>query len=150
MYFIEALRLARRKHRVHLWAYVIMPNHVHLLVFPTHESTKIDAFEYTLKVSVARKALHYLRTHNPDGLKFVATGQRHTPYRFWLDGGGYDQNVVEFSAVHNVTEYIHNNPVRAGLCEYAEAWKWSSAQEWEQEGSGILPVDRDSYPFLSG
>jgi len=46
-----------------------------------------------------------------------------------------------------MTNYIHNNPVRAGLCEFAEDWKWSSAQEWEKEGTGILPIDRDTYPF---
>ena len=150
MYFIDALQRARKKHRVHLWAYVIMPNHVHLLVFPTASNTTMDAFETTIKVSVSRRALAYVRANNPAGLRYMATGQSHTPYRFWFDGGGYDQNVIALDAVKNMTEYIHNNPVRAGLCEYAEAWKWSSAQEWEKEGTGIIPVDRDTYPFLPG
>ncbi len=147
LYFVHALRLARKKHAVHIWAYVIMPTHVHVLVFSTRDKVTVDEFEGTVKLPVSRKALSYLRKNNPSGMKLLATGQVHTPYRFWLDGGGYDQNVVALDAVRNMTDYIHNNPVRAGLCEYAEDWKWSSAQEWEKEGSGILPLDRDTYPY---
>jgi REP element-mobilizing transposase RayT len=39
----DALGLARRKHPIHIWAYVIMPEHVHLLLWPTSDGFEVKA-----------------------------------------------------------------------------------------------------------
>lgn len=147
-YFIDALELMRRKHNVHIWAYVIMPEHVHLIIWPANKHYNMDAILTTVKLSVSRKAMHYLRTENPAGLKQLYTGQKHAPYRFWLAGGGYDRNVIETKSLGYMVDYTHNNPVRRGLVENPMDWKWSSAGEWESEGSGVLRLDRESFPSL--
>jgi hypothetical protein len=49
-------------------------------------------------------------------------------YRFWQRGAGYDRCLYEPKAIWNAIEYIHQNPVRAGLCRRAEEWEWSSAR----------------------
>jgi len=146
-YVVDALERARVKFGFHLWAYVIMPTHVHLLIFPTGEGDDMGKIESAIKVSVSRKAMNYLRRENPAGLKLLATGEVGTPYRFWMAANGYDHNVVSREATGKIVEYIHNNPVIAGLCTEPEAWAWSSAREWAKEGSGPLRIDRDSLPI---
>ena len=147
-YFIAGLERMRRLHHVNIWAYVIMPEHVHLLIYPVYADYDMEKMLATVKLSVSRRALGYLRKHNPAGLRQLSTGQVHTPYRFWLAGGGYDRNTVSFRALKHMIEYTHNNPVRRGLALDAVAWKWSSAQEWAVEGSGPLRLDRDTLPPL--
>ncbi len=143
-YVIDVLDRARSKFNFDLWAYVIMPNHVHLLLFSREEIYDMAKIETSIKLSVSRRALDYLRKHNPEGLRHLATGQRSTPYRFWQQGNGYDQNLNTLAAARSIGEYIHNNPVRAGLCVNPEDWAWSSAREWLKEGSGPLSLDRGS------
>jgi len=145
-YFLDALDRARAAHGFNLWAYVIMPNHAHVLLFPRREVHDMGSIESSIKLSVSRRALEFLREHNPDGLSLLATGHVHTPYRFWMSGNGYDKNLVSQDAARNIVAYIHANPVRAGICDGPEDWPWSSAREWAEEGSGLLSIDRESFP----
>ena len=71
-----------------------------------------------------------------------------THYRFWQRGGGYDRNVVEPVTVYHQIDYIHNNPVRRGLCENSEDWPWSSARFYE--GRLDVPLRMDPLPTLDG
>jgi putative transposase len=64
-WFIEALEQARRKLRLFLWAYVIMPEHVHVLLCPCAADYQVRLIRTALKVPVQRKALRYVREHAP-------------------------------------------------------------------------------------
>src|SRR5688500_12302968 len=63
----QAIHLARVKHGFDLWAYVFMPEHVHLVICPTaaYDISKILA---TIKQSVTRKALAFVQTQAPSFL----------------------------------------------------------------------------------
>lgn len=145
-YLAEALYTARLRHPFRLWAYAVMPEHVHLIVWPCREGTSTHSFLHTVKQSVARRATNYLRRHNPTGLRHLATGQPSDAYRFWQDGPGYDRNITNAKTLAYMVDYVHNNPVRRGLCACAEDWKWSSAADWAGLGPGPLRLDKDSYP----
>jgi len=114
-YLIRAIHSARLKHHFHLWAYVIMPDHVHLLIWPVKEDYSISRILKTIKQSSARQATNYLRKCNPKGLEQLATNQRHDTYRFWQDGGGYDRNISSLETLRFMVDYIHDNPVRKQL-----------------------------------
>jgi hypothetical protein len=45
-----------------------------------------------------------------------------------------------------MVNYTHNNPVRRGLAAEPTEWVWSSAGEWEQEGTGLIRLDLESFP----
>ncbi len=47
--------------------------------------------------------------------------------RFWQRGGGYDRNLWSPERIRDAVEYIHANPVVAGLCARPQDWAWSSA-----------------------
>jgi putative transposase len=145
-YLVEAIIEAKRKHVFDLWAYVVMPEHVHLLICPHEEPYSVAAILRSIKQPVSRRAMIYLRQHNPEGLARLATGSSTVPYRFWQAGGGYDRNMTSVETIVKAAKYIHENPVRRGLVACADAYPYSSARDWETGTSGLLPIDFDSFP----
>jgi len=136
-WFIEQLEEARKIFHFDLWAYVIMPEHVHLLVYPDKQITDIGAVAGEIKEAVARRAIQFLQEHAPEWIERITVieGNRKRR-RFWQPGGGYDRNAVELTTVRKMIEYIHQNPVRRGLVARPEDWPWSSARWY----AGIRPV----------
>lgn len=122
------------KHPFDLWAYVLMPEHVHLLILP-HEGTRISAILQAVKQPVAQRA----------GARARNTGEAH---RFWQAGGGYDRNMRTVREVHEKFSYIHENPVLRGLVERPEGWPWSSARTWVTGEVGPITIDRENCPVL--
>jgi putative transposase len=143
-YLAQAVEQAKQKHAFHVWAYVIMPEHVHLLIWPAMEVYSISAILKSIKQSVSRKAVTWLKANNPAGLRCMATAQAGKPYQFWQDGGGYDRNIRNAKALREMMGYIHDNPVKRGLVERAEDWLWSSARDWAGQEPGPIPIDRES------
>jgi putative transposase len=133
----EALDKARAECGFQLWAYVIMPEHVHLLVCPGDFPEKMSRFLQVVEEPVARKAIRYLEANAPHWLARIrvreGTRERH---RFWQPGGGYDRNITSAEMLRAAIEYIHANPVRRGLVARAEDWEWSSARWF----AGLRPV----------
>ncbi|MGO9260090.1 MAG: REP-associated tyrosine transposase [Bryobacteraceae bacterium] len=89
-------------------AWVIMPNHVHVLLRP---STSLSEITRWLKGSTARKA----------NLILGLTGQA-----FWQDES-FDHRVRDEVELDRIARYIENNPVSAGLAAKPSDWPWSSA-----------------------
>jgi len=145
-YLVDAIVASRKKHDFDLWAYVFMPDHVHLVICPRKEDYSISGVLRSIKQPVARRAIQYLKRSNPTGLKCLATGDRDDPYRFWQKGGGYDRNITEVETLVQSVQYIHNNPVRKGLVKTADQWCYSSAADWLNTGSGPISIDFDSFP----
>jgi putative transposase len=152
LWFVEALEQARRKHGFHLWAWVIMPEHVHVLLWPPFHliSTdpnsmqgRIEGILTSLKRPVGVKAVAFLRENAPDYLaRLTVSNAKRTYHRFWQAGSGHDENVSEPAALHALVEYVHLNPVRRGLVNRAEDWPWSSARDWQQLPDPLLKVNR--------
>jgi putative transposase len=140
---IEAISEARRNLDFDLWAYVIMPEHVHLLIHPRREKYRIEHIVAALKrpVSVQAKE-HLLATGNDNWLRRLTVQKgRRKVFQFWLPGGGHDHNMRNERPVFAVIDYIHGNPIRRGLVERAIDWRWSSAGFWEGDRSGPLEMD---------
>ena len=145
-YLVDSIISSREKHQFDLWAYIFMPNHVHLLICPRTENYSISSILLSIKQPVSRRAINYLKVNNRNGLKSLATHQTHRPYRFWQKGGGYDRNITKVSTVVDSAHYLHNNPVRKGLVKSADEWYYSSAADWQGTGQGPIPVDFESFP----
>lgn len=142
-WFLEALASARTRCNLALWAYVIMPEHVHVLVGPREAVYEVRLIRTALKVPVQRTALAYLRRHAPHFLGRLRDEQPNADvhYRFWQRGGGYDRNITDPATLRAVIEYIHNNPVRRGLVSRATDWPWSSARFYAGMADAGLPMD---------
>ncbi len=142
----DSLQKARTELNFALWAYVFMPNHVHLLIWPREREYSISRILHRIKQPVAQKAIAWLKTHNPEGLRVLDTGHTSQRYRFWQKGGGYDRNIRQIDALIQCVHYIHLNPVRKRLVQAPQEWFYSSAAEWDKAGTGPLSVDRQDWP----
>lgn len=128
-WLVDAIDRARTLHDYSLWAYVIMPDHVHLLIRPNKQEYQIAGILKSIKQSVSRKAIAYLCRDAPNWLMHIAVHSPGKPvtYRFWQRGGGYDRNIIQSQTLLNALDYIHANPVRRGLVSRPDDWVWSSA-----------------------
>ena len=132
-----------------LWAYVIMPEHAHVVLLP-REQVRISSILTTIKQSSSKRALHWVRQNAPAFLAQMAdvqpNGTRH--YRFWQRGGGYDRNLRTVQDVHEKIGYVHANPVRRGLVSEPDEWQWSSCRAWTTGENRPIALDRESLPPL--
>ena len=145
---IEAIHRATTEHKFHLWAYVLMPEHVHLLVCPIEPLYSTSAFLRSVKKSVANRAVGFVRRNAPAFLDRMADRRPNesVTYRFWQKARGYDRNLWEARYVWQMIDYIHANPVRRSLCERPEDWPWSSAANYARSRTGPLTIAFDSLP----
>ena len=125
----RALDEARTSARILLFAYVIMMDHLHLLT--SRPSTTSDVLR-VLKGVTARRVIDFLKENSYISslakLQHSAR-ERNFKYSLWQ----VEKNVLPVFSEGMFMEklnYIHNNPVRAGLVERAVDYRWSSARIW--------------------
>jgi putative transposase len=139
----EAIETARSEQVFDLWAYVFMPEHVHLVIRPRRVPYEVAAIRKAIKEPVGREAVAYLACHSRPWLDRITRRRgRRVESLFWKSGGGYDRNVTEPRTLARMIDYIHLNPVRRGLVERAADWTWSSAGWFEGQGRNDLVPDR--------
>ncbi len=146
-WLVDAIEKARETHHFHLWAFVIMPEHVHLMIHPT-TSYNISRILSSLKQPVAKRAIFFVRREAPRFLPKMTDRQPNgkTSIRFWQRGGGYDRNLWLPAHIWETIDYIHANPVRRRLCDSPANWTWSSACNYLDDTQGALRIDTDSLP----
>jgi putative transposase len=112
-----------------LAAFVLMPEHVHLLVVPTSPDPRIDLYLAKIKQPFSKSIKELLEQQTSPLLARLTVRERpgKTCFRFWQEGPGYDRNLNASKAIAASLDYIHLNPVRRGLVDRAVDWKWSSA-----------------------
>jgi REP element-mobilizing transposase RayT len=119
---MESLLLHDDNRRCRLLAWVIMPNHVHVLVeiWTTPMGKLVQAWK---KISA----------------DFV-NGRMGRRGQWWQEDY-FDRYIRDEAHFQKAVRYIENNPVKAGLVKEPKAWAWSSAK-WRPEGFGLQPVRR--------
>jgi putative transposase len=141
----DAIDTARQQCDFSLWAYVFMPEHAHLLIYPRGDMYSIADIRHAIKRPVGMKAVQYIQANAPHWLpKITRRRGNKTERLFWQSGGGYDRNIDQSATLTREIDYIHLNSVRRGLCQTADEWKWSSAG-WFL-GTTASPLAPDSIP----
>jgi putative transposase len=140
---LDAIIQARQKQMFDLLAYVIMPEHVHIILTPKPEIL-IRNILTSLKQPVSKRALLWVRQNAPSFLKQMEDRQPNgeVHYRFWQRGSGYDRNLRSRDDITEKIEYIHSNPVRRKLAEKCSDWPWSSHHAWTTGNDAPIPIDR--------
>ncbi len=142
-WLLDALKRAQRRWDFELWAYVIMPDHVHLLICPRQVDYQLSSILRAIKQPVAQQAVSYLHRHAPPWLKRlrVVRSNGRVEHRFWQQGGGYDRNIVQAKTAWATVQYIHANPVRRELAACPTDWPWSSARWYAGLDNVLLEMD---------
>ena len=111
--------------RYRLIAWCIMPNHVHVLIEPAISLPKIlqswKSFTGSWAIS-----------HNTELGLGIPIPVKATKNQFWMREY-WDRYIRDEKHFHSTINYIHNNPVKAGLCKAACDWPWSSAYSGQQQ-----------------
>ena len=142
-WMVDGIGLTRQKNPFDLWEWVIMPEHVHLILMP-HANVRIASILTTMKQSVSRRAIRWLNENAPEFLTELLDEQPNGKRsdRFWQRGGGYDRNLRSTRDVHEKLAYVHQNPVKRGLVEKPEQWTWSSAHAWSTGSDVPISIER--------
>ncbi len=148
-WLVESIGNARDKYNFSLWAYVFMPDHIHLLIRPKEKYYSISKILSTIKRPVGRKIISHLKSTDAADIEKLRTGWKGDHYRFWQKGGGYDRNITRTDTLSACVRYIHRNPVRKKLAASPEDWYFSSAAVWANIREGPLVVDRDDWPVFT-
>jgi putative transposase len=106
-----------------VYGYVVMPDHVHLLVSETERATLATAIK-SLKQGISRRLIEDNASH------------------FWQKRY-YDLNIRNRRQFIEKLGYIHRNPVRAGLCEQPGDWRWNSFTHYATGTEGTVEIESE-------
>jgi putative transposase len=121
--FEQSLERTRRRYGFCVLGYVVMPEHVHLLLSEPEDGTLATALQ-ALKQSVSRT----LALRNPEP--------------FW-EARYYDFNVWTAKKHTEKLKYLHRNPVVRGLAAEPEGWRWSSCRHYLTGVEGIVEIESE-------
>jgi len=136
---VRELARARELLGFRLVGYVVMPEHVHVLLSEPQRGTPSTVL-HDLKLRVARR-LRQRPRHAPAGQMALPFGEWRQPLRAFWQARFYDFNVYTEKKKKEKLEYMHSNPVARGLVRHPEDWAWSSWSNYAKKGQGLIPVD---------
>jgi len=137
--FVRALGEVRKKYRIQLVGYVVMPEHVHFLIGESKLGMP-STVVHSLKLRVSKRMRRRVREKS--------SGQQMLPFRreemelpqFWQKRF-YDFNVYSAAKQREKLEYMHRNPVTRGLVDDPKDWVWSSYSSYSGRGSALVEID---------
>jgi len=118
--FETALERVRYGYGLRVYGYVVMPDHVHLLLSETSRQTLADALK-SLKQGVSRRLIG---------------GSGH----FWQKRYS-DFNILTAAKFTQKLRYVYRNPVRAGLYSLPGDWEWSSFSHYATGCEGRVEIE---------
>ena len=122
--FVRELAKVRDELDFRLIGYVVMPEHVHLLVSEPQDGTPSTVLQ-KLKLRVARK-LRKQRRNAPPGQMRLPFEEGGEPLRSFWQARFYDFNVYSERKRIEKLNYMHANPVTRKLVDHPKDWRWSS------------------------
>jgi putative transposase len=137
--FLKVLGDVRSRYKFCLVGYVVMPEHVHLLIGEPKRANPSKVIQ-ALKQSVSRRLRNKSRRKvSPKQLRLgfsVAEKHPHLWQRRF-----YDFNVWSYKKKLEKLRYMHFNPVKRGLVRDPNDWPWSSYSFYEGRDDGLLKMD---------
>jgi len=137
--FVQILDGVRLRHEFRMIGYVVMPEHVHLLIGEPMNGSPSKVLQ-VLKQKVSR-ALPRKPTGQIAGrLGLESEGSEAEEEAFW-QRRFYDFNVWNLLKVKEKLDYMHANPVTRGLVEHPKDWPWSSWSHYALGEGGLIRID---------
>ena len=132
---IKELQKTQSLFELNIVSYVIMTSHIHLLL----------GFR---DIRVLSKCIQSFKSITSRQIKqFEIQDLADNDYKFWKPR--FDDLIIHSEKQLKIKiDYIHNNPVKAGLVESAADWLYSSAVDWLTSKEGLIKIDKD-YKWLT-
>ncbi|MCW8131990.1 MAG: transposase [Planctomycetota bacterium] len=136
--FLGVLGRELANHKGYCGGFVIMPNHVHLLLWLS-DGGPLSTFVQELKQISSFRIHSLFKKQYPEYMKRIEN-----PKAIW-QAGYYAFRIYSKEKAIQKLEYMHRNPVRAGLADTPEDWPWSSAQFYENGRQVGVPVSMEHF-----
>jgi REP element-mobilizing transposase RayT len=139
---IAALRYRQETQGWKVYGYVILENHMHMIVQTESLSGELSRF----KSFTARTLIDYLQDCHAEHFlhQFAYFRKQHKmdrDYQLWEEGA-HPQLIESEDVLRQKLDYIHQNPVKRGYVDHAEDWRYSSARNYAGL-AGLMPVYTD-------
>ncbi len=149
---VESLDFCIKNKGMILYGYVIMTNHIHLVVQSRDE--KLSDLIRDFKKFTARNILNAIENNNESRKDWMLkrfefaskSHSRNEKHQFWKYGN-HPEEVFSEKFLWQKLDYIHSNPVRAGIVEKATHYIYSSASNYEN-GTGLLNIEIAKNPVI--
>jgi putative transposase len=125
--FVQILDHVRVRYGFRLIGYVVMPEHVHLLISEPAKGDPSTVLQ-VLKQSVSKKLLR------------KPSGAHRSLEHFW-QRRFYDFNVWSGKKITEKLQCMHLNPVKRELVVHPKDWPWSSWSHYANGKNGLIPID---------
>ena len=141
----DSLNYYRHRHAFKLLGHVTMPDHVHLLLWPSGESTISDIMRDWKKFTATRLIRQATVEGNEEWcLAFQKAGRKtgRSSKKVWQDSF-WDTNIYSERFLRQKLNYLHRNPVRAGLVDSPEDYVYSSYHSYVFGEQWLIETDRE-------
>ncbi len=147
---VDGFRLLQNEFRICMIAYVVMPEHMHFILYPhppgDDRPIPISTLLHRLKMHIAVKGKERLRQIWRvrrclwcDPLNRWARGEFSKQNIFNIRG--HDFNITRHDTLLEKIDYCHKNPVARGLVDDAGDWRWSSFRFYECDDRSVIAMD---------
>ncbi|MEI6707625.1 MAG: transposase [Methylococcales bacterium] len=139
---LNALQHRQQHNGWKIYGYVILENHLHLVVQSEDLLAELPLF----KSYTARQLIDHLKECHAERLlkqmAFFCKSHKHDrEYQCWEEGS-HPQLIQNEEMLRQKLDYIHFNPVKRGYVDKPEHWRYSSARNYAGM-EGLMPVDMD-------
>jgi REP element-mobilizing transposase RayT len=141
---IDELDFRRRNKGLLVHAYVLMPNHLHMII----SSEPPDALPHImrdLKRSTSREITRRLQEDRQGPvlwrMRRAVDPCKENDYRVW-QRGYHPIAIFTPDFLRGKLDYLHANPVRKGYVRAPEEWLYSSAYDYAHDATGVMEIDR--------
>jgi len=142
---IDSLNYYRYKYRFKILGYVIMPDHIHLIVWP-QDQPAISEFMRDFKKFTAVRLIRQAEVENASAIlqAFANAGEatKRCDHKIWQDSY-WDTNIFTERFLRQKLHYIHRNPVRANLVANPAEYPYSSYRNYALNDESLIAIDRD-------
>ncbi len=137
----DSLKFLQKSDNLKITAYVILENHLHMIVSSDDISKTMAKF----KSYTAKELINLLQKSNAktilEQLAFYKKAHKtETTYQVWQEGI-QPKLIVDEKMMIDRINYIHNNPIKRGYVEEAKHWRYSSARDYEGI-TGLIEIEK--------
>jgi REP element-mobilizing transposase RayT len=139
----DSLQYCRNEKGLRLFGFVFMTNHVHLIISAHDENIKLWQIIRDFKKFTAQKIIQVMQKEENrhwilDVMRTVGKeNNANTQYQFWIQDDGAEEIQSDKFFIQKLN-YIHDNPVRAGIVTDACGYVWSSARLYEKDDFSLI------------
>ncbi|MBX3238984.1 MAG: hypothetical protein KIT80_09400 [Chitinophagaceae bacterium] len=137
---MESLRFLTSENRIRIYGFVLIPNRPHLLRCKQDAWVSKNIQQVFLKYTAKQTKFNLIDSGNEQELEKYVSTQQDRSCHFW-ERRPYKATMHNRKTAEQTPDYMHLNPVKAGLCEFSADYKYSSEKYYE--------LNEDNWGFIT-